>query len=195
MSSSDKKKTVSKSDNKDEAKGHEGETRRDFLYLTAAAFGAVGAGSVAWPFIHQMNPAADTLALSSTEVDVSPIEEGQAITVMWRGKPVFIRHRSPEEIEKAKADDTADLRDAQTDAERTIEGQEKWLVMVGICTHLGCVPLGQKNTDVKGEYDGWFCPCHGSHYDTSGRIRKGPAPKNLAVPDYTFISENVIKIG
>lgn len=191
MSSSDKKKTVSK----DQSKGHEGETRRDFLYLTAAAFGAVGAGSVAWPFIHQMNPAADTLALASTEVNLAPIEEGQAITVMWRGKPVFIRHRSAAEIEKARADDTADLRDVETDAMRTKEGQEKWLVMVGICTHLGCVPLGQKDTDVKGEYDGWFCPCHGSHYDTSGRIRKGPAPKNLAVPDYTFLSDTVVKIG
>lgn len=191
MSSSDKEKTVSK----DQSTEHEGETRRDFLYLTAAAFGAVGAGSVAWPFIHQMNPAADTLALASTEVNLAPIEEGQAITVMWRGKPVFIRHRSEAEIEKARADDTADLRDAETDAMRTKEGQEKWLVMVGICTHLGCVPLGQKDTDVKGEYDGWFCPCHGSHYDTSGRIRKGPAPKNLAVPDYTFLSDTVVKIG
>ena len=176
-------------------KNEEGETRRDFLYLTAAAFGAVGAGSVAWPFIHQMNPAADTLALASTEVDLSPIEEGQAITVMWRGKPVFIRHRTAEEVERAKADDTADLRDPETDEERTIKGHEKWLVMVGICTHLGCVPLGQKNSDVKGEYDGWFCPCHGSHYDTSGRIRKGPAPTNLAVPEYTFLTDTTIKIG
>ena len=172
-----------------------GETRRDFLYLTAAAFGAVGAGSVAWPLIDQMNPAADTLALSTTEVDLSPIEEGQAITVMWRGKPVFIRHRTAREIEEAKKDDTAALRDPQTDEERTKPGQEKWLVMVGICTHLGCVPLGQKETDVKGEYDGWFCPCHGSHYDTSGRIRKGPAPTNLLVPEYTFINDTTIKIG
>ncbi|MAZ75739.1 MAG: ubiquinol-cytochrome c reductase iron-sulfur subunit [Micavibrio sp.] len=187
MSSSEDKKA------KDGTKQNSG--RRDFLYLTAAAFGAVGAGSVAWPFVHQMNPAADTLALSTTEVDLSPIEEGQAITVMWRGKPVFIRHRTAEEIEKAKADDTADLRDAETDAQRVKEGQEKWLVMVGICTHLGCVPLGQKDADVKGEYDGWFCPCHGSHYDTSGRIRKGPAPKNLLVPEYTFLNDTMIKIG
>jgi len=176
-------------------KNGEGETRRDFLYLTAAAFGAVGAGSVAWPFIDQMNPAADTLALSTTEVDLSPIEEGQAITVMWRGKPVFIRHRTAEEIQRAKADDAADLRDPETDSERTKPGHEQWLVMIGICTHLGCVPLGQKETDVKGEYGGWFCPCHGSNYDTSGRIRKGPAPKNLAVPDYTFLSDTKIKIG
>ena len=172
-----------------------GETRRDFLYLTAAAFGAVGAGSVAWPFIDQMNPAADTLALSTVEVDLSPIEEGQAITVMWRGKPVFIRHRTAREIEEAKADDTAELRDPETDSQRVKEGQEKWLVMVGICTHLGCVPSGQKDTDVKGEYDGWFCPCHGSHYDSAGRIRKGPAPKNLEVPEYKFLSDNLIKIG
>ncbi len=176
-------------DNKD------GETRRDFLYLTAAAFGAVGAGSVAWPFIDQMNPAADTLALSSIEVDLTPIEEGQSITVMWRGKPVFIRHRTAKEIEEAKAVKLADLRDPQTDASRVHEGHEKWLVMVGICTHLGCVPLGQKNTDVKGDYDGWFCPCHGSHYDSSGRIRKGPAPTNLDVPDYKFVSDTLVKIG
>lgn len=187
---------MSSAKNKDQKSNvDKGETRRDFLYLTAAAFGAVGAGSVAWPFIHQMNPAADTLALASTEVNLSPIEEGQSITVMWRGKPVFIRHRTAEEIEKAKADDTADLRDAETDADRVKEGQEKWLVMVGICTHLGCVPLGQKDSDVKGEYEGWFCPCHGSHYDTSGRIRKGPAPKNLPVPDYTFLTDTTIRIG
>ncbi len=186
---------MSSSDNQDNSNGEEGETRRDFLYLTAAAFGAVGVGSVAWPLVDQMNPAADTLALSTVDVDLSPIEEGQAITVMWRGKPVFIRHRTAKEIEEAKADDTAALRDPETDAQRVKEGQEKWLVMVGICTHLGCVPLGQKDTDVKGEYDGWFCPCHGSHYDSSGRIRKGPAPTNLAVPEYTFTSDTTIKIG
>lgn len=171
----------------------EGETRRDFLFLTAAAFGAVGAGSVAWPFIDQMNPAADTVALSTTEVNLAPIEVGQAITVMWQGKPVFIRHRTPEEITQADATDINALRDPQTDKDRV--QKPEWLVMVGICTHLGCVPQGQKNTDVKGEFGGWFCPCHGSHYDTSGRIRKGPAPKNLAVPKYEFLSDTNIRIG
>jgi ubiquinol-cytochrome c reductase iron-sulfur subunit len=184
-------------DNKDktEAPHGEGETRRDFLYLTAGAFGAVGAGAVAWPLIDQMNPAADTLALSSTEVDLSGIAEGQSKTVMWRGKPVFIKHRTAAEIEEARAVDLVELRDKQTDEERVKEGHEKWLVTVGICTHLGCVPSGQKDTDAKGEYEGWFCPCHGSHYDTSGRIRKGPAPTNLAVPEYTFLSDTLIKIG
>ena len=170
-----------------------GETRRDFLYLSAAAFGAVGAGSVAWPFIHQMNPAADTLALSTTEVDLSPIEPGQSITVVWRGKPVFIRHRTEEEIAQAEAVDVSSLRDKETDEVRVQKSQ--WLVTIGICTHLGCVPSGQKVSDAKGEFGGWFCPCHGSHYDTSGRIRKGPAPKNLVVPPYAFLSDTRIRIG
>ncbi len=171
----------------------DGETRRDFLFLTAAAFGAVGAGSVAWPFIDQMNPAADTLAMSTTEVDLSPIEPGQAITVMWQGKPVFVRRRTPEEIKMAEDVDITTLRDPQTDEARV--QKPEWLILVGICTHLGCVPQGQKSTDVRGEFGGWFCPCHGSHYDTSGRIRKGPAPKNLAVPKYTFLSDKSIRIG
>lgn len=171
----------------------EGQTRRDFLYLTAAAMGAVGAGSVAWPLINQMNPAADTLALSTTEVDLTPVEVGQSITVMWRGKPVFIRRRTPEEIKEAEAVNVADLRDKQSDSERVQKAE--WLITIGVCTHLGCVPLGQKTGDSKGEFGGWFCPCHGSHYDTSGRIRKGPAPKNLAVPPYSFTSDSTIKIG
>lgn len=171
----------------------EGQSRREFLYLATAAMTAVGAGSLAWPFINSMNPAADVLALSSVDVDLSPIKEGQAITVTWRGKPVFIRHRTPLEIEEAKQTDLSQLRDPQTDQDRV--KKEPWLVMIGICTHLGCVPLGQKATDPKGEYGGWFCPCHGSHYDTAGRIRKGPAPKNLVIPDYQFLDDQTVRIG
>ncbi|HEY0901171.1 MAG TPA: ubiquinol-cytochrome c reductase iron-sulfur subunit [Micavibrio sp.] len=171
----------------------EGATRRDFLMLTAGAFGAVGAGCFAWPFIDSLNPAADTLAMSTTEVDLTPIQEGQAITVKWRGKPVFVRHRTAKEIDDAKAVNVAELRDKETDEQRVQKDQ--WLVMVGVCTHLGCVPLGQKDTDPKGDFGGWFCPCHGSHYDTSGRIRKGPAPKNLSIPQYSFVSDTKVKIG
>ncbi len=171
----------------------DGETRRDFLYLTAGAVGAVGTAAAIWPLIDSMNPAADVLALASTEVDISAVEVGQAITVTWRGKPVFIRHRTPEEIAEAEDTPLDDLPDPVPDAER-VEKPE-WLVMVGVCTHLGCVPLGQKPNDPKGEYGGWFCPCHGSHYDTSGRIRKGPAPTNLVIPEYAFLSDSVVKIG
>lgn len=173
----------------------EGETRRDFIYLLAAGTGAVGAACAVWPFIHSMNPAADTLALASIDVDLSPIQVGQAITVTWRGKPVFIRRRTEEEIAAARAVQEAELMDPQPDSARVIEGKEEWLVLVGICTHLGCVPLGQKTTEARGEFGGWFCPCHGSHYDTSGRIRKGPAPANLAVPEYAFTSDTTIRIG
>jgi ubiquinol-cytochrome c reductase iron-sulfur subunit len=171
------------------------QSKRDFLYLTTAATAAIGAACLGWAFVDSMNPAADTLALASTEVNLAPIEQGPAITVMWRGKPVFVRRRTDEEISAANDTDVAALRDPQTDDERTQEGHREWLVVVGICTHLGCVPLGQKPAEVRGEYDGWFCPCHGSHYDTSGRIRKGPAPTNLAVPEYTFLNESMIKIG
>jgi ubiquinol-cytochrome c reductase iron-sulfur subunit len=168
-------------------------TRRDFLYLTAAAFGAVGVGSVAWPFIHSLNPAADTLALATTEVNIGAVEAGQAITITWRGKPVFIRRRTPQEIEEAAEVKVDDLRDPQADKDRV--QKPEWLVLVGVCTHLGCVPLGQKSSDPRGDYNGWFCPCHGSHYDTSGRIRKGPAPKNLEVPAYKFLSDTKVQIG
>ena len=168
-------------------------SRRDFIVVATYAMGAVGAGTFAWPLIDQMNPAADTLALASIEVDVSKIAEGQSITLKWRGKPVFIRHRTEAEINEALRDDELDMRDPQIDSDRV--QKPEYLVVLGVCTHLGCVPLGQKVGEVRGEYDGWFCPCHGSHYDSSGRIRKGPAPTNLEVPPYSFLSDDVIKIG
>lgn len=171
----------------------DGETRRDFLLYATTAVGAVGTALALWPFVHSMNPAADVLALSSTEVDLAPIAEGQAITVVWRGKPVFVRHRTAEEIEAANAVDVSSLRDPQSDDQRV--QKPEWLVMVGVCTHLGCIPLGQKPADPKGDFGGWFCPCHGSHYDTSGRIRKGPAPANLPVPEYAFLTDTTIRIG
>ena len=171
----------------------EQKSRRDFIVVATYAMGAVGAGAFAWPLIDQMNPAADTLALASIEVDVSKIAEGQSITLKWRGKPVFIRHRTKTEIDEALRDDALDMRDPQVDSDRV--QKPEYLVVLGVCTHLGCVPLGQKVGEVRGEYDGWFCPCHGSHYDSSGRIRKGPAPTNLEIPPYAFLSDDVIKIG
>lgn len=170
-----------------------GGTRRDFLYLSAGAFGVVGTAMAIWPFIHSMNPSADVLALSSTEIDLKPIAVGQAITVLWRGTPVFIRHRSQADIDGARAVPLDDLPDPQTDQARV--KRPEWLVMRGVCTHLGCVPLGQKPTDPHGDYGGWFCPCHGSQYDTSGRIRKGPAPRNLEIPPYVFLDDTKIRIG
>ena len=171
----------------------DGENRRDFLKLVAGSFAAVGVGALAWPFIASMNPARDVLALSTTEVDLKPIAAGSAVTVVWRGKPVFVRSRTQEEIKAARETPMSDLKDPASDQSRI--KRDPWLVLVGICTHLGCVPLGQKPTDPRGDYGGWFCPCHGSHYDTSGRIRKGPAPANLAVPDYAFTSDTQIRIG
>lgn len=168
-------------------------TRRDFLKLVTGSFAAVGVAAIAWPFVASMNPAADVLALASTDVDLRPIAMGQAITVVWRGKPVFVRRRTEEEIRAARAVPLADLPDPATDQSRVT--RDPWLVLIGICTHLGCVPLGQRPTDARGDYGGWFCPCHGSHYDTSGRIRKGPAPRNLEVPGYTFTSDTQIRIG
>jgi ubiquinol-cytochrome c reductase iron-sulfur subunit len=167
--------------------------RRDFIVVATYAMAGLGAAAVAWPLVDQMNPAADTLALANIEVDISKIAAGQSITVKWRGKPVFIRHRTDDEITRANATDVAGLRDPQVDKARA--KKPEYLVLVGVCTHLGCVPLGQKTGEVKGDYDGWFCPCHGSHYDTSGRIRKGPAPTNLEVPPYDFLSDTVIRIG
>jgi ubiquinol-cytochrome c reductase iron-sulfur subunit len=170
-----------------------GETRRDFLLLATTVAAGFGVAAVAWPFIDQMNPAADTLALGSIKVDISKIEVGQRITVKWRGAPVFIDHRTPEQIKAAEDVKLGDLKDPQADKDRV--QKPEWLVMVGVCTHLGCIPKGQKSGDRKGEFGGWFCPCHGSHYDTSGRIRKGPAPNNLPVPPYKFLSDTQIQIG
>ena len=163
-------------------------TRRDFLFIATGAVGVVGAGSVVWPLISQMSPDASTLALASTEVDISKIEPGAILTVKWRGNPVFIRHRTPKEIQEAEQTPMGDLIDPQTDQSRV--QKPEWLVVLGICTHLGCVPVGNE-----GNYDGWLCPCHGSQYDTSGRVRHGPAPKNLEVPVYSFLSDTKVKIG
>ncbi len=178
-------------------------TRRDFLYLATGMTAAVGAAAFMWPFIDQMRPDASTLALSSIEVDVTAVEPGMSLTVKWRGKPVFIRNRTAKEVEEAKAVELSELKDpvarnanlpedaAATNVDRSAgSAKENWIVMVGVCTHLGCVPIGQA-----GDFGGWFCPCHGSHYDTAGRIRKGPAPMNLPVPLFSFVSDTTIKIG
>lgn len=178
-------------------------TRRDFLYLVTGMAGAVGAAASTWPFIDLMRPDASTLALATIEVDVSSLDEGMSLTVKWRGRPVFIRNRTPKEIEAANAVAIEELKDPvarnanladdqpATDLARSAgDGRENWIVMIGVCTHLGCVPLGQA-----GDFGGWFCPCHGSHYDTAGRVRKGPAPENLAIPRFEFISEAVVRIG
>jgi ubiquinol-cytochrome c reductase iron-sulfur subunit len=173
--------------------GHDGETRRDFLILTAAALGVVGTAAAIWPFVDSLNPAADTLALSTTDVDLSPVQVGQRLTVAWQGKPVFIDHRPADEIKKAQDVDWQSLRDPQPDSARV--QKPEWLIVVGVCTHLGCIPLGQKQGDDRGLFGGWFCPCHGSMYDTSARIRQGPAPANLLVPPYKFTSDTAITIG
>ena len=170
-------------------------SRRDFIKLVAASSAAIGVGALAWPLIDSMNPSSDVLALSSFEFDLAPVPVGQAVTVVWRGKPVFVRHRSPEEIKTAEGVKQSDLSDPATDNSRVKPGKEQWLVVVGICTHLGCVPLGNKTTEARGDFGGWFCPCHGSQYDVSGRVRHGPAPANLAVPPYAFMTDTRIKIG
>jgi ubiquinol-cytochrome c reductase iron-sulfur subunit len=185
--------------------------RRDFLYIATGAVSAVGAALTAWPFIHQMNPDASVLALASIEFDLAPIAEGQEVTIKWRGNPVIIRHRSAAEIEAARSVPMTDLKDPvarsanvkdgdpASDENRTLPGKEKYIVMMGVCTHLGCVPIGSQGdygvVEGSAKHGGWFCPCHGSHYDTAGRIRKGPAPENLPVPAYSFISDTKIKIG
>jgi ubiquinol-cytochrome c reductase iron-sulfur subunit len=163
-------------------------TRRDFLYIATSAAAVVATGATIWPLISQMSPDASTLALASTEVDISGIAEGQIVTIKWRGNPVFVRHRTPKEIQEAEGVPLAQLPDPATDQSRV--KKPEWLIVVGVCTHLGCVPLGHQ-----GPYDGWFCPCHGSVYDTSGRIRQGPAPRNLDVPTYKFTSDTKILIG
>ena len=177
-------------------------TRRDFLYYATAGAGTVAAGAAAWTLVNQMNPSADVQALASIQVDVSAVEVGSQLTVKFLGKPVFIRHRSAEEISSANDVDVETLPDTNarnpnlpadalaTDANRAMPGAEQWLVMIGVCTHLGCVPLGDA-----GIYNGWFCPCHGSTYDTSGRIRSGPAPENLHIPVVSFVSETVLQLG
>ena len=180
-------------ENKKNSKDSLKESRRDFLQLTTISIGGIGTAAFIWPFLKSMNPAEDTLALGSTEVDISNMSVGQAITVKWRGKPVFIRRRTSEEIKEANNVKMNLLPHPEDDTKRV--QKEEWLVVLRVCTHLGCVPLGQKMSDSKGEYNGWFCPCHGSHYDSSGRIRKGPAPENLAIPPYKFLNETTIKIG
>ncbi|MBY0429985.1 MAG: ubiquinol-cytochrome c reductase iron-sulfur subunit [Rhodospirillales bacterium] len=168
-------------------------TRRDFLTYATTATALVGVGLGLWPFIATMNPAADVLALSTTEIDLTPIAEGQRLTVTWRGKPVFVAHRTAAEIAQARAGDAAALPDPERDTDRV--KRPEWLIVVGVCTHLGCIPQGQKPADTRGEMGGWFCPCHGSVYDTSARIRRGPAPKNLEVPPYRIAENNTVVIG
>ena len=184
----------------DTAHGHNDEhtvddEKRDFIFIATGAVAAAGAASIGWPLVAQMGKAADTLAAGSIEIDISAIEEGAQLKTLWRGKPVFVRHRTAAEIKIANEVDVADCPDPQNDTERLIPKPDgnvdpRFLVMIGVCTHFGCVPVGEA-----GEFDGWYCPCHGSHYDTSGRIRKGPAPKNMEIPPYEYISETVIKVG
>jgi ubiquinol-cytochrome c reductase iron-sulfur subunit len=166
-------------------------TRRDFLYVASATVGAVGAASLLVPLLSQMNPDASTIAAGAPiEVDLTPIAAGQIIKVFWRSKPIFISHRTPQQITEARDVNVADLRDPQSDQDRVKPGHDQWLVVIGICTHLGCIPLPHQ-----GNYDGWFCPCHGSQYDSAGRIRQGPAPLNLYIPPYAFLSDSKIQIG
>lgn len=173
----------------------DGVRRRDFIHIAAVSFAGVGAASAVVPLVMQMSPSKDVLAMSSTEVDISAVQPGQAIKTSWRKQPVFVRNLTPAEIAEANKVKAGDLRDPQTLAERTKPGKENWLITLGVCTHLGCVPLGAAEGESKGEYGGYFCPCHGSHYDTAARIRKGPAPTNLVVPPYEFTSDTAILIG
>lgn len=173
----------------------DGVTKRDFLKLVTGATATIGIGAIIWPLIDMMNPSADVLALSSTEVTLTPIPAGQGITVVWRGKPIFVRHRTAQEIKEAEDVPLGELSDPQPDSVRVKPGHNPWIIVIGICTHLGCVPLGNKPTDPRGQWGGWFCPCHGSQYDTSGRVRHGPAPLNLYIPPYEYVSDAKIRIG
>ncbi|HVC61695.1 MAG TPA: ubiquinol-cytochrome c reductase iron-sulfur subunit [Acetobacteraceae bacterium] len=170
-------------------------TKRDFLKLVTGAGAAIGGAAFAWTLIDSMNPSADVLALSALELDLRPIAEGSGITVRWQGKPIFVRHRTPGEIRQAETVPLSLLIDPKADSARVKPDHAQWIVLIGICTHLGCVPLGNKPTDPRGDWGGWFCPCHGSQYDTSGRVRHGPAPANLALPPYAFETDAKIKIG
>jgi ubiquinol-cytochrome c reductase iron-sulfur subunit len=183
------------SENDPTPENENGVRRRDFIHIATVSFAGVGAAAVVFPLVAQMAPSEDVLALSSTEIDVAAIQPGQAIKTSWRKQPVFIRNLLPEEIAAAKATAADDLRDVQTIEERTKPGKENWLITLGVCTHLGCVPLGAAEGENKGDFGGYFCPCHGSHYDTAGRIRKGPAPTNLVVPPYEFSTDTVVMIG
>lgn len=167
--------------------------RRDFLYVATGMAAAVGAAAAAWPFIDQLRPSADVLSQGSIDVDLSAMQPGQRLTIKWRGKPVFVDYRTPETVEAVRSESLEDLKDPETDRDRVVK--DPWLVVIGVCTHLGCIPLGQGESDPRGDWGGWFCPCHGSHYDRSGRIRKGPAPENLIVPPYAFLLDEVIRIG
>jgi ubiquinol-cytochrome c reductase iron-sulfur subunit len=169
--------------------------RRDFINIAAVSVAGVGTAALLYPLINQMNPSADVLALAQIDVDISAIEPGQAIKTIWRKQPIFIRHLTPPEIQAANAVDAGSLRDPQSLSDRTKPGKAQWLITLGVCTHLGCVPLGAAEGESKGEYGGYFCPCHGSHYDTAARIRKGPAPLNLEVPEYEFLSDTSVRIG
>jgi ubiquinol-cytochrome c reductase iron-sulfur subunit len=174
-----------------------GVPRRDMLQLIALSGAVIGAGAIAWPLIDSMNPSKDVLALSSVEVDLAPVAEGMGITIVWQGKPIFVRHRTAAEIKEAQDVALSQLIDPTLglDKERVKPGHDQWIILIGICTHLGCVPLGNKPSDPRGDWGGWFCPCHGSQYDTSGRVRHGPAPLNLAIPPYAFDSDTKIKVG
>jgi len=173
----------------------EGVTKRDFLQLIAGAGAAIGSVAIGWALVDSMNPSKDVLAVSAVEVDLTPITEGMGITVMWQGKPIFVRHRTAAEIKSAEDVKLSDLIEPATDDSRIKAGHKPWIILIGICTHLGCIPLGNKPTDPRGDWGGWFCPCHGSQYDTSGRVRHGPAPLNLFLPPYAFETDTKIKLG